>query len=214
MLADKKSGSKPFIQIATVLLLVLIDLPFGAWMGSGPAAPFLREACYWAATAVILGFVVGIEQRPPSSIGFRALSLKGIGFGVGAGLVMTAVIAAIYLVIFPWAHVPVDIGKGTPTAALPYWFNVAIVCRAAVFEEVFYRGFAIERLAELTGSRYVAASISLLAFTFAHLSSWGWMHLLVSGAGGVILTALYLARRDLPSNMIAHFVTDGIGFLL
>jgi len=25
---------------------------------------------------------------------------------------------------------------------------------------------------------------------------------------------LYLWRRDLASNMVAHFVTDGIGFLL
>jgi hypothetical protein len=36
----------------------------------------------------------------------------------------------------------------------------------------------------------------------------------VAGFGGAILTGLYLLRRDLGSNMIAHFLTDGVGFLL
>lgn len=216
MLAAEKPNPKIGIKIATVLLLVLINLPLGTWIGigTGPADSLTREVIYWAMTAVVLAFVVGIERRPLSSIGLRALTWKGVGHGVAVGLVMTAVIAAIYLVIFPWMHVPLDLDKGTPIAALPRWLTVAIVCRAAVFEEVFYRGFAIERLAELTGSRYVAAIISLIAFTFAHLSGWGWSHLLVAAAGGAILTALYLARRDLLSNMIAHFVTDAIGFLL
>ena len=86
--------------------------------------------------------------------------------------------------------------------------------RAAVFEELFYRGFAIERLADLTGRRWFAALISLGMFTFAHLGYWGWTHLIIAGFGGLVLTALYLMRRDLASNMIAHWLTDGVGFFL
>ena len=33
----------------------------------------------------------------------------------------------------------------------------------------------------------------------------------VAGFGGVILTGLYLARRDLGCNMVAHLATDAIG---
>jgi membrane protease YdiL (CAAX protease family) len=216
MPAAETTGKGRAIKLATILLLVLIDLPFGGWIapGHGLASLVAREGVYWAITVLLLIFVVTAERRPLSSIGLRVPTWKTFVVGLGAGLLMTAIIAVIYLVIYPLAHVPVDIGKGTPTAALPYWLNVAIVCRAAVFEEVFYRGFAIERLAELTGSRYLAAAISLVAFTLAHLSAWGWMHLLVAGAGGVVLTVLYLLRRDLACNMLAHFVTDGIGFLL
>jgi len=72
----------------------------------------------------------------------------------------------------------------------------------------------IERLAELTRLRWLAALISLTAFTLAHLSYWGWSHLIIAGFGGAVLTGLYLLRRDLTSNMIAHFVTDGVGFLV
>jgi hypothetical protein len=86
--------------------------------------------------------------------------------------------------------------------------------RAAVHEELFYRGFAIERLAEITGLLWLAGLISVVAFTYAHLSYWGWAHLIVAGYGGLVLTVMYLWRRDLASNMIAHFLTDAVGFLL
>jgi membrane protease YdiL (CAAX protease family) len=56
--------------------------------------------------------------------------------------------------------------------------------------------------------------VSLATFTYAHLSYWGWSHLIVAGFGGLVLTGLYLWRRDLVSNMVAHFLTDAIGFLL
>lgn len=213
---DPRRASVLLIRSATIALLVLLDLPLGGWLftGDGLGAQVAREVVFWASTAAIVLFVLFIERRPLTSIGLRRPTWKSVAFGVGAGLIVTAVIAMIYLVIYPLAHVPVDIGKGTRTAALPYWLNLAIVVRAAVFEETYYRGFAIERITELTGRRWLAAAISLVAFTFAHLSSWAWMHLLVAGAGGVVLTALYLLRRDLVCCMIAHFVTDAIGFLL
>jgi uncharacterized protein len=90
----------------------------------------------------------------------------------------------------------------------------SLAITAAVFEEIFYRGFTIERVAELTHLRWLAAGVSLAAFTYAHLGYWGWSHLIVAGFGGLVLTGLYLWRRDLVSNMVAHFLTDAIGFLL
>jgi membrane protease YdiL (CAAX protease family) len=83
-----------------------------------------------------------------------------------------------------------------------------------VFEEIFYRGFVIERLNELTRLRWLAALISLTAFTLAHLNGWGWAHLMIAGFGGMVLTALYVFRRDLASSVLAHFLTDAGGFLL
>lgn len=98
--------------------------------------------------------------------------------------------------------------------ALPFWLRVLIIVRAAVFEEIFFRGFMIERLTAIFGSRWGAAAVSLAAFTFLHLGYWGWAHLMIAGFGGIVLTALYLWRRDLAANMIAHLLTDAIGFLL
>jgi len=46
------------------------------------------------------------------------------------------------------------------------------------------------------------------------LGFWSWGHVLIAGFAGIILTLLYIWRRNLWVNMIAHFVPDAVGFLL
>jgi uncharacterized protein len=204
------------IRAATIALLILIDLPFTDWVvhGDSLAASVEREALFWIATLVILAFVLLVERRPLSSIGLVRPTWRTLLFGVVGGGVMFASLAFIYTVIYPLLHAPFDAGANSVFGTLPGWLNAVIVVRAAVFEETFYRGFAIERLSEMLRSRKLAALVSWAAFTLAHLPSWGWVHLIVAGTGGIILTALYLWRRDLPCCMIAHAITDGVGVLL
>jgi membrane protease YdiL (CAAX protease family) len=126
---------------------------------------------------------------------------------------MVAGMALIYMVVFPAMGLAGE-EQLNEVQTLPLWFRVGLITRAAVFEELYYRGFAIERLSELTGRRWLAALISLLMFTVAHLDYWGWAHVFVAGFGGLVLTVLYLLRRDLGATMLAHWLTDGVGFLL
>lgn len=98
--------------------------------------------------------------------------------------------------------------------ATPFWYRVLLVTRAAFVEETLFRGYGIERITELTGSKWLAALVSWLAFTVAHVSYWSLGGLLIAGFGGLMLTLLYVWRRDLASNMIAHWIADGVGFLL
>jgi membrane protease YdiL (CAAX protease family) len=60
----------------------------------------------------------------------------------------------------------------------------------------------------------LAALISLAVFTVAHLAYWGWMPLIGVSVAGLVLTVLYLWRRDLAANMIAHFVIDAAPLLV
>jgi membrane protease YdiL (CAAX protease family) len=129
---------------------------------------------------------------------------------VGGAVVTVAGMAFIYLVIFPWLGQPAEENQMGEVKALPLWFRIGLVTRAAVFEELYYRGFAIERITEMSGRRWLAALLSLVVFTFAHLGYWGWTHLIVAGFGGLVLTALYVRRRDLAANMLAHWLTDGL----
>jgi membrane protease YdiL (CAAX protease family) len=55
--------------------------------------------------------------------------------------------------------------------------------------------------------------VTVAAFTYAHLASWGGAQLIIACYGGVLLTILYLWRRNLWANMIAHWIADGAGFL-
>lgn len=200
----------------SLLVILALQLPIAGIVvpGSGFSALVGQEGIYWALTLMVIAFVVLFEKRTLESIGLRKTNWRGIAWGIFAAIVTVAGMALIYLAIFPILGLGSTEDQLRSVQQTPLWFQVALVSRAAIFEEIFYRGFMIERLREITGSKWLAAGLSLAAFTYAHLSYWGWGHLLVAGFGGLVLTALYLWRRDLASNMIAHFLTDAIGFAL
>lgn len=197
-----------------LVLTVLFALPVTGWIvpGDGARATALREIVYWAISAVLILFVVAVERRPLSSIGLRAPGVSTVLFGLLGGAVAFGGIALLYIFVLP--KLGTDYGaKFGAVAALPMLLRVELVARAAVFEELFYRGFMIEHLTPLLRSRWIAALVSLAAFVAAHLGYWGWGSLLTVSWGGLVLTALYLWRRDLGANMLAHALTDGIALL-
>jgi membrane protease YdiL (CAAX protease family) len=95
----------------------------------------------------------------------------------------------------------------------PGWWLVISVVRAGVSEEVLFRGYPIERLQELTGSRTLAALLPLVLFALAHVGPWGWAHMLVGGIGGALLTLLYMWRRNLWANILAHCIVYGVAVI-
>jgi membrane protease YdiL (CAAX protease family) len=85
---------------------------------------------------------------------------------------------------------------------------------AGVVEELLYRGYAIQRLASLTGRRWLGGAIATGLFSLAHAPTWGIGPALALLIPGAIGTAVYLWRQDLVLNMIAHVITDAVGILL
>jgi len=200
----------------TIALLLVFQLPLAGYLvpGDSLAAQTGREAVFWVLVANLIAYVLFVERRPISSVGLKRPTWKSIAFGFAAGAIMVAGFAFIYMVIYPAVGLADKQGALEAVKATPLWFRVLVVIRAAVLEELYYRGFMIERLTEITGFRWLAAAISFSIFTIAHLGYWGGAHLIVAAFGGAVLTGLYLFRRDLASNMIAHFLIDGIGFLV
>ena len=86
---------------------------------------------------------------------------------------------------------------------------MVVVFRAGFVEELFYRGYAIERLRSLGWPRAAAAIVPLVIFSLLHYSG-GPVNILIAFILGGILTAFYLWRRDLVANIIAHFLVDFI----
>lgn len=206
------------IQIIIGLLLSLGAglLPLGTWgrTYSGLGRLVGNEVLWWVAVIVILFYVMFVERQPFASIGFRKPKILDLVLAVIAGILMVAGIVFIYSVVFPALHLTINAGVMRYLLETPFWYRLMLVTRAAVAEELLFRGYPIERVGELTGSRTLAALVSWAAFTYAHLSSWGAAQLIVAGYGGVVLTALYLWRRNLWANMLAHWIADGAGFLL
>lgn len=203
------------IPAAGVLLaLGLFSLPFGAWIheSAGRANRLAYELLVLAWVAGTLLYVRKVERRPLSSIGFRAFGMREALIGLVAGLLILATLALIYLIVFPALHWS-ESGRMSAVLSLPYWLDFLIVTRAAVSEEVLFRGYPIERLRELTGSRAIAAVVPCAVFTLDHIGFWGWHHVFVAGLAGAELTVLYLWRRNIWVNMLAHFIVDAAAFL-
>lgn len=168
----------------------------------------------WALILVVLAYVVWVERMPLQSIGFRKPNWKTLFWGVVFGLVTVAGIGLIVGVLFPLAHLHLNTSATAKLLAMSFWSRVLLVVTAAFGEELLFRGYPIERILAWTGSRWLAGVVTWAAFTYAHLGYWGWTQLIIAGFGGFTLTIQYLWRRDLPGNMLAHFITDGAGLLL
>lgn len=201
-------------SIGVVIALGFPFLPIGTWMNQFASAGHLlaHECVWWVVVAVMLVLVRAAERRPLSSIGLRPLGRADILTATVAGIAILAGLACIYYLVLPL----LDAGgadKVNQLLATPLWWRCLVVLRAAVSEEVLYRGYAIERLTELTGRRAVAAIVSCAAFMVVHVGWWGWGHLFIAGFGGAALTALYLWRRNLGVNILAHAIVDGVALL-
>jgi len=212
------SGARRIQSIIGLLLTLAVAtfLPLGQWgiAYSGLGLPFGREIFWWVVVAVTLLYVALVERRRFSAIGFRRPKIMDIVLAVIVGILMVAGIIIIYQIVFPLLHLKMNTGQMNALMKTPFWYRFLLVTRAAVAEELMFRGYPIERLSELTGSRALAAIVTCAGFTYAHLGGWGPAQLLVAGYGGVLLTILYLWRGNLWANMLAHWIADGAGFLL
>jgi membrane protease YdiL (CAAX protease family) len=163
----------------------------------------LKEALIWASAAALLVIIRRGERLPFRSIGLGTYRWwMSLSWGLVIAIVSAAAVGSLaYLTGY---------GHGPGSAAfekLPLWLITLIVIRAGVVEELFYRGYAIERLRMIGLGRFWSVAIPLAIFSIGHWSG-GAANILIAFAAGLILTGFYLWRRDLAANMIGHGLVD------
>jgi len=175
---------------------------------SFPAAAW-RESLKWVCAIVLLLIIRFGERLPFRSVGIGRATIKS---SVGWGAIIAVVCAVLAAGIIALTHYNGG-ESGAALAKLPLWLVTVIVLRAGVLEELFYRGYAIERLEALGLNRFWAGTIPLLIFAVAHWTG-GWANIVIALVLGAVLTLFYIWRRDLVANMIGHFAVDFIGNVL
>jgi uncharacterized protein len=173
------------------------------------ASALLKEALIWLNAVALIVIIRRGEHLPMRSIGLgTARWWKSILWSF-----IIAIVSAVAVVAL--AHLT-GYGHGPGSAAfekLPLWLITAIVLRAGVVEELFYRGYAIERLRMIGLGRFWSVAIPLAIFSLGHWSG-GAANILIAFAAGLILTGFYLWRRDLAANMIGHGLVDFVANVL
>jgi membrane protease YdiL (CAAX protease family) len=172
----------------------------------------LNEAVIWGLTLIVLGIVLIWERRPLGSIGLGWPTWPAIR----AGLAFTALLLALAMVsaaIVQLSGLPTqDESQAQIIMSMPIWLQPLVAFSAGFTEEVLFRGYAIERMTELTGSRWLGAIIPIFMFGAVHAPFWGIGHAVVAGMTGLWLTLIYLWRRNLWTNIAAHAFLDGMVF--
>lgn len=199
-------------------LLIALALPFAhlgelgmRYAGLGPL--WSGEVLWWVLFALILAYVLIVERKPLSSIGYRTPGVWDIVLGIVAAFVSVMGIGFLFAVVLPALHLSFAHKMGT-LLSTPFFFRALLVTRAAFVEETAFRGYGFERITELTGSKLLAALVTFALFTLAHYSGGGLAQVLIAAWGGLVLTVLYVWRRNLWANILCHWLTDGAAFLL
>jgi CAAX protease family protein len=168
----------------------------------------------WAILAIVLANLFFVERQPPASIGLRRPGWSTIKWAIVLFVCVTFVLSPATIWIVNRAGLP-GYEHGLPAlSALPVWYRIFLAVSAGIVEEVLYRGYAIERLASITGSYGSGGAIAVIAFGVVHIPGWGLGPATVAFAGGAVATLFYIWKRDLPALMIAHALGDTVGLVL
>ena len=169
----------------------------------GTALALTREACMFASAAALVWLVRRREKLSLQSIGIGTSPLlKSLAWGVVTAV--ACILPAVLIGKFTgYGH-----GAGSQAfAKLPIWVVLIVVVRSGVVEELFYRGYAIDRLKRLGFSRIASWVIPLVIFSAAHWTG-GAANIAIALVLGAIMTAFDQWRQDLVSNMFGHFLLD------
>lgn len=212
--------AKRLLPTAIGLLVALVS-PFGFsfYVGSvreqlaDPPKVILALILEWVPTLVLLGLILFWERESLDSIGLRSMSWRDGLWGVVGWLVGT-VAFNLSTPLVNALNLDTAVTGVAQLAKVPLGLRVAIVLTAGITEEILYRGYPIERLTALTGRLGLSATISYLLFVLLHVPLWGLGGALQVGSLSVVLTALYLWRRNLPACMLMHILNDTFAFIM
>jgi membrane protease YdiL (CAAX protease family) len=168
----------------------------------------LKELIILSLVGGLLILVVRGEKRGLDSIGLTAGHwTKSLVLSSG---ILISTFAIILLGIFICQLLGWKFGESKAFDDLSLWTVTLVTIRAGVAEEVFMRGYLLERLSEISGNKWVAGALSLIPFALLHYSGQGWAGVLISFLAGGVLTIFYFWKRDLKANILAHFLVDFI----
>ena len=168
-----------------------------------------KEVAIWIMAALLILLICFGERLPLSSV---RLGVAPWRQSIRQGCILTGLCGITAWIVIHFT----GYGHGPGSAEdnkIPIWLNTLMVIRAGVVEELFFRGYAIERLEAVGCGRLVSAAIPLAIFAGTHWTG-GVPNVIIAFVLGGVVTLFYLWKRDLVANMIGHGLSDFLGLVL
>jgi uncharacterized protein len=207
-------GNSTLLNFGIGIALLGVPLVFLAYRQLGrDTLSFVPRLFGWVLAALCVVLAATISRSGISTLGVRSVSIETLVLGVVTAVGTLVLFAAIGFIQRAMGLPNADIAMFDRVTALAPLHKVLLVVTAGVTEEILYRGYAIGLGQVLFGSVWVAASLSLLAFTLAHLN-WRASHLVSVAVAGGAVTVLFVLSRDLTACILAHTLVDGVAVAL
>jgi membrane protease YdiL (CAAX protease family) len=215
--ARKTRPTLAIIAVAVALGAPLIQVAMRPLLENNfpdAVARFLSLWIFWIAIAFALFVSVRIEGIPLATFGItknkRSLRYRLIEMiaALLTGLVVTIVLVSFSQAVRSALNIPA-VQPFDPASLPPAWVLIPAWFTAGFAEEFLFRAYPIERLTLLTGNRWFAAGISMLAFAVFHIFGWDWVHVLTLVLpGSILITGLYMWRKSLWFVVVVHALID------
>lgn len=164
--------------------------------------------------SILLFFwILKVEGNKLESIGFGKLRWRYLWIGVLSFLILMVASLLVGLALEA-------VGLETLVSLQPIIREYSFLTLTLLFftgtflEEIFYRGYVIERLTSLTGKSWVAGIVSWITFTFVHLKFFGLGPTLNVGVISAVLVLLYLKERSIWPCIVVHGINSVIVYLI
>lgn len=231
---DKSGGRMEWAGICFALVYpTLLTLVYFLWLAKSSEGA--QQTAYLLGKAVQFGFPLawaGIVCR--EALRWPRFSWRGVGLGIGFGLLIAAGICGLYFGWFKEAGTFASAGKtmldklsGIGVTSAPIYAAVAIFYSLlhSLLEEYYWRWFAFGRLRQLV-PLWPAIVISSLCFMGHHIvvlvlyfgaaNPWTWLFSLATAMGGAFWAWLYNRSGSIYGPWFSHMLIDaaifGVGY--
>jgi membrane protease YdiL (CAAX protease family) len=174
----------------------------------------LATVAEWVTLSLLVFlWIPRVEKKNLESIGLGRLRSRHLWWGV---LVYLLVLGASLMSSFLLESVGLPSIRSLQPTIKGYGFATlfALFLTGTFLEEVFYRGYLIERMTILTGHRWIAAFVSWLLFTSVHLKFFGLGPTIDVSVICAALVLLYLKEKSIWPCIIVHGINDALAFLI
>ena len=164
--------------------------------------------------SILLFFwILKVEGNKLESIGFGKLRWRYLWIGVLSFLILMVASLLVGLALEA-------VGLQTLASLQPIIREYSFLTLMLLFftgtflEEIFYRGYVIERLTSLTGKSWLAGIVSWITFTFVHLKFFGLGPTLNVGVISAVLVLIYLKERSIYPCFVVHGINSVFVYLI
>lgn len=154
-----------------------------------------------------------VEKKSLQSIGFGKLRWRHIWMGILTYAIVTVAMIISGVLLEMNGLQPVrSLQAVLQTYRLPTLFGLFLT--GTILEEIFYRGYLIERLGDLLGRPWLAGLVSWAAFTLVHLKFFGLGPTLDISILSAALVMLYLKEKSIWPCIVMHGINNALSYLV